>query len=55
MEYPVSWSEQVIEVADNSHKVIQLAFDSKKFRAPIPRDDAGQQFGTLNLAGHFLE
>ena len=55
MEYPVAWSKPVVESIDNSHKVIQFVFDLEKPRALIPCDESGQQFATLNLAGHFLE
>ena len=43
VEYPVPWTEPVVEAVDNSHEVIQLVFDLEKLRALIPRDESGQQ------------
>ena len=54
VEYPVPWSEPVVEAVDNRHKVIQLVFDLEKPGALIPCDESGQQFTALNLTGHLL-
>ena len=54
MEYPVPWTEPVVEAVDNGNQVIQLVFDLEKPRVLIPRDESGEQFAALNLTGHLL-
>ena len=54
MEYPVQWTEPVVEAVDNGHEMIELPFEFENAGPLTSGDESSQQFYVLNLTRKLL-